>query len=280
MRRAAIIAILVLMAFTAVAGSAYGAFAALVRVTKAVPASVTVQLLPVRVHPVAPPTAVGRSEIDVVVQADGARDLMGAQMALTYDSALMSFVSAQPTTRFDDCFAASNDVVGVVSLALVCSVSRSGASLDLWTVAFRVANVVTSTRADLAVADVLLSDSQVQTIVSVGDTSSVDIVPGVCGDMNGDELVNVFDAILDLQIIVGLVSPTSAHMLLGDVVRDGEINVFDVILTLQHIVGLTVITSCGPPAAAINLRDAQWEPPWINNATTFSVEQHEYGYPG
>ena len=281
MRRAAIIAILVLMAFTAVAGSAYGAFAALVRVTKAVPASVTVQLLPVRVHPVAPPTAVGRSEIDVVVQADGARDLMGAQMALTYDSALMSFVSAQPTTRFDDCFAASNDVVGVVSLALVCSVSRSGASLDLWTVAFRVANVVTSTRADLAVADVLLSDSQVQTIVSVGDSSSVDIVPGVCGDMNGDELVNVFDAILDLQIIVGLVQPTSAHMILGDVVRDGQINVFDVILTLQHIVGLTVITSCGPPAAAINFRDGQREPPRIDNViATFITAEHGYGYPG
>lgn len=281
MRRTAVIAILVLMAFTVVAGSAYSAFAALVRVTRAVPASVTVQLLPVRVHPVAPPTAVGRSEIDVVVQADAARDLMGAQMTLTYDSALLSFISAEPTTTFDDCFAVSNDVGGAVNLALVCSVSRSGAPLNLWTVAFSAANVVTSTRADLAVTDVLLSDSQAQAIVSVGGNSTVDIVPGVCGDMNGDESVNVFDAILDLQIIVGLVQPTSAHMLLGDVVRDGQINVFDVILTLQHIVGLTVITSCGPPAATINLRDGQWEPPGMNSAIAiFIVEEHGHGYAG
>lgn len=257
MRRTAVIAILVLMAFTVVAGPAYSAFAALVRVTRAVPASVTVQLLPVRVHPVAPPTAVGRSEVDVVVQADAARDLMGTQMTLTYDSALLSFVSAQPTTTFGDCFAASNDVGGALSLALVCSVSRSGAPLNLWTVAFSAANVVTSTRADLAVTDVLLSDSQVQAIASVGGDSTIDIVPGVCGDMNGDQTVNVFDAILELQIIVGLVQPTSAHMLLGDVVRDGQINVFDVILTLQHIVGLTVITSCGPPVATINFRGGQ-----------------------
>ena len=113
MRRTAVIAILVLIAFTAVAGSAYGAFAALTRVTKTIPASVTVQLR-------------------------------------------------------------------------------------------------------------------------------------VCGDMNGDASVNVFDAILDLQIIVGLVQPSSAQLILGDVVRDGQINVFDAILALQHIVGLTVITSCGP----------------------------------
>ena len=281
MRRTAVIAILVLMAFTVVVGSAYSAFAALVRVTRAVPASVTVQLLPVRVHPVAPPTAVGRSEVDVVVQADAARDLMGAQMTLTYDSALLSFISAEPTTNFDDCFAVSNDVGGAVNLALVCSVSRSGAPLNLWTVAFSAANVVTSTRADLAVTDVLLSDSQVQAIASVGGDSTIDIVPGVCGDMNGDESVNVFDAILELQIIVGLVQPTSAHMLLGDVVRDGQINVFDVILTLQHIVGLTVITSCGPPVATINFRGGQGELPWINNAiATFIVDEHGHGYAG
>ena len=159
----------------------------------------------------------------------------------------------------------------------MCSASRSSAPLNLWTIAFSAANVVTTTRADLGVTGVLLSDSQPQEIASVGSNSTVDIVPGVCGDMNGDKLVNVFDAIFDLQIIVGLVSPTSAHMILGDVVRDGQINVFDVILTLQHIVGSTVITSCGPPAATINFRDGQWEPPWMSNTIATIIVD---GYPG
>ena len=74
-------------------------------------------------------------------------------------------------------------------------------------------------------------------------------VGGTCGDLNGDEVVNVFDAIIDLQIIVGLINPTATQLKLGDVVRDGTINVFDAILLLQHIVGLTQITECGPPAA-------------------------------
>ena len=52
-----------------------------------------------------------------------------------------------------------------------------------------------------------------------------------------------------LQIIVGLIEPTETQLIQGDVVRDGLINVFDAIVILQHIVGLTEITECGPPAS-------------------------------
>ncbi len=69
---------------------------------------------------------------------------------------------------------------------------------------------------------------------------------GTCGDLNDDGVINVLDAIIDLQIIVGLIEPTEAQLKLGDVVRNSTINVFDVILLLQHIVGLTEITGCGP----------------------------------
>ena len=78
-----------------------------------------------------------------------------------------------------------------------------------------------------------------------GNKLTVDFT--ACGDLNGDGGVNIFDAIIDLQIIVGLIEPTELQLILGDVVRDGTINVFDAILLLQHIVGLTQITDCGPP---------------------------------
>ena len=87
-----------------------------------------------------------------------------------------------------------------------------------------------------------------QTVQGAPATDVLEIIehrPG-CGDLNDDGLVNVFDAIIDLQIIVGLIEPTEAQLKLGDVVRDGTINVLDAILLLQHIVGLTVITECGP----------------------------------
>ncbi|MCZ6790165.1 MAG: dockerin type I domain-containing protein, partial [Chloroflexi bacterium] len=80
-------------------------------------------------------------------------------------------------------------------------------------------------------------------------TTTVVIVSGVCGDVNDDGVINVFDAIMLLQIIVGLIEPTETQLKLGDVVHDGTINVFDAILLLQHIVGLTEITDCGPPTS-------------------------------
>ena len=72
------------------------------------------------------------------------------------------------------------------------------------------------------------------------------MIAGVCGDLNDDGVINVFDAITLLQIIVGLIEPTETQLKLRDVVRD-TITVFDAILLLQHIVGLTEITECGPP---------------------------------
>ena len=84
------------------------------------------------------------------------------------------------------------------------------------------------------------------------------VFAGTCGDLNGDGVINVFDAIISLQIIVGLITPTEDQLKAGDVVRDGTINVFDAILVLQHIVGLTVITECGPTAVSMLVpRDIQ-----------------------
>ena len=71
-------------------------------------------------------------------------------------------------------------------------------------------------------------------------------LPGVCGDLNGDSQVNVFDAIITLQIIVGLVTPTPTQLVLADLNRDRAINVFDAITLLQIIVGLVTIDTCGP----------------------------------
>ena len=70
---------------------------------------------------------------------------------------------------------------------------------------------------------------------------------GVCGDLNGDNTVNVFDAITMLQIAVGLIEPTPTQLILGDLNQDGTINVFDGITVLQISVGLITVDACGPP---------------------------------
>ncbi len=64
--------------------------------------------------------------------------------------------------------------------------------------------------------------------------------------MTGDGLVNVFDAITLLQVIVAIVVPTPGQEALGDLNQDEVINVFDAITLLQMIVGLVTVDECGP----------------------------------
>ena len=79
------------------------------------------------------------------------------------------------------------------------------------------------------------------------DTPDVDFGLGMFGDLNHDGLINVFDAIILLQIDVGLVQPTPTRIVLGDLDLDGSINVFDVIIELQFSVGLLpTLFECGP----------------------------------
>ena len=60
----------------------------------------------------------------------------------------------------------------------------------------------------------------------------------MCGDLNQDGLVSVFDAIILLQIGVGLVQPAPTQIVPGDLDPFGSINVFDAIFGLQVSVGL------------------------------------------
>ena len=76
-----------------------------------------------------------------------------------------------------------------------------------------------------------------------------DLSVGMCGDPSTDGAVNVFDAIVTLQIVVGLIEPTRLQRIVADLNQDGAINVFDAIVLLQHIVGLVpTLGACGPLA--------------------------------
>ena len=188
---------------------------------------------------------------DTSIQADDISDLGSAHLMLSFDQSLLTFMGAQPGADVATCGSSvDSSTVGNLVLDLACTTGRSGAPVRLWTLTFMSAQVENASSTHLIVTEAQLMDTQnpPQSIAVEGSSHQLTVVPRVCGNLNGDGLINVFDAIISLQIIVGLIEPAQAQMILGDVVRDGTINVFDAILTLQHIVGLTQITECGPAA--------------------------------
>ena len=63
------------------------------------------------------------------------------------------------------------------------------------------------------------------------------LIIGIMGDINGDGFITVEDAILLLQMYVGLLDWTPRALLLGDINGDGLIDSLDAALILRMVVG-------------------------------------------
>jgi len=87
--------------------------------------------------------------------------------------------------------------------------------------------------------------NDVQVTISAGATYHADSggvltlgAQTVYGDVNGDSIVNAYDAVLVLQHVVGLITLTPNQKDAGDVSGDNTISAFDAVLILQYTVGL------------------------------------------
>ena len=61
--------------------------------------------------------------------------------------------------------------------------------------------------------------------------------PGVMGDVNGDNELNVLDIVTMVNIIIHTVEPTGYQLVVSDMNHDGSINVLDIITLLNVIIG-------------------------------------------
>ena len=86
---------------------------------------------------------------------------------------------------------------------------------------------------------------------AVAPLSLNQVAAGTCGDLTGDDAVNVFDAVATLQITVGSTLPSPAQVVLGDINRDDVIDIIDAIAVLQASVGLITLNECGPRVATL-----------------------------
>ncbi|NLI70908.1 MAG: copper amine oxidase [Firmicutes bacterium] len=74
----------------------------------------------------------------------------------------------------------------------------------------------------------------------------------MAGDVSGDGVVNVFDAILVLRHVVGLGTLSDEEEARADLNGDGKVDVSDAIAILRHVVGLD-----GPPSREIAMGDTE-----------------------
>jgi hypothetical protein len=55
------------------------------------------------------------------------------------------------------------------------------------------------------------------------------------GDLNEDGQINVLEVVLEVNIILGAITPTDLQLQVGDLNSDGGLNVLDVVLIVKLI---------------------------------------------
>ena len=58
---------------------------------------------------------------------------------------------------------------------------------------------------------------------------------GISGDLNNDESIDVLDIVIEINIILGLITPTDYQLWAGDLNIDGLINILDIVLIVNLI---------------------------------------------
>ena len=167
-----------------------------------------------------------------LVEDDG---IIAYQFVLNYDADIISYsnYSLDGTIAEGGMVSINTATAGVLQIGYMSinAIIGSGSILDLSFVAN--ANGETS----LDGSDFLFNTTMIPVesgIVVVGD----DVM---YGDVDGNGIIQAFDASMALQIAVGLITPTPVQLIVADVDGNGSIQAFDASLILQYAVGLITI---------------------------------------
>ncbi|MDR2712798.1 MAG: dockerin type I domain-containing protein [Clostridiales bacterium] len=184
--------------------------------------------------------------VDVTYSIKGNLDGFSTlSLDLPYDSSLYTPVSVTPLAALSDpangnIFVANPAYNGadIIRVAFASNGKFTGDSL-LFTVKYKVAD--TAPVSDIPL-DVKVIQAKLNPLLDLYIDIDLQVKPGtlvigILGDINGDGFITPEDAILLLQMYVGLIDWTPRALLLGDINGDGVIDPIDASLILRIVVG-------------------------------------------
>ena len=205
-------------------------------------------------HPVIIPVDLTVGGADLSITKTDSSDPVVVGQSLTYTIKVANSGPASSTNVIlTDTLPGSVNFVSATSTSGSCS--KSGGTLTCGLGDLEVGGETTTTIVVVPTATSTITNTASVAASGSPDPNTADntateetvVIATICGDLNGNGAVDVFDVIASLQIIVGLLDPSPTQQTVGDLDGDGDIDVFDAIITLQMIVGLIDVTECGKP---------------------------------
>ncbi len=88
---------------------------------------------------------------------------------------------------------------------------------------------------EVCITDTIISNINGNAILSSGECIDLDISDIILGDINNDNIINVQDAVLLINFILGSIEPNDTQYYAGDINSDNILNVQDVVILINSI---------------------------------------------
>lgn len=175
----------------------------------------------------------------VAVFIDDATDVLSADITITFDPDILVPADAELTDSTADFFIAHTAKWGAVSLAAAGSTALSDGNGPLFYVTFNI-NEADVSETVLAISEAVVYDAdyQAHNALIPGTSGIITLINNqfIAGDINGDGVVNLADAVSVLQTISSLESTIVANF--SCIKNDGKIALEDAVFILQKITGM------------------------------------------
>ena len=163
---------------------------------------------------------------EVVVSLNANTAIVAGQVQLNFDAAKLTFVAVEEAKDHVSYISVNTETAGVVKIAFVGTGASDGSAHSLLKVRF----TGTDRNAVTVNGQVHTPDNKPLTVGTWNPNVTM-------GNVNGDEGINVLDAMLVAQYIVGDIGADKINLDAADVNGDEGINVLDAMLIAQFIVG-------------------------------------------
>jgi len=185
-------------------------------------------------------TAGPKDAVVVHIVAQNVQGVAGGDIVVTYDKNLLDLVETKPGDFSEMKYTANHNIPGEILLGMAmpeATTEFSGSLLDL---VFKVREGISDQETVLTFKEAEVYNERGETIPTETQDGkmTIRVQPRMKGDVNYDGRINAVDVLLTLQIVVGLINPTSEQTWAADVNSDGRVRSNDAILILNKAAGL------------------------------------------
>ncbi|MBM3243043.1 T9SS type A sorting domain-containing protein, partial [Candidatus Poribacteria bacterium] len=184
-------------------------------------------------------TAGPKDSVVVQIFASKAQGIAGGDIVVTYNKDILDLLRTEPGDFSEMRYTENHNIPGEISLGIAMPEAISEVSGSLVNLVFKVREDVSDQETVFAFKEAEVYNKLGETIPTQTQNGTMTIRVRQCvkGDVNYDGRINTVDVLLTLQIVVGLISPTSEQSCAADINSDGKVRSNDAILIFNKAIG-------------------------------------------